>query len=116
LTKGWQILTLIPISAVLASPALGAPTEVPLPAVDSPFVSTQASTYEQLEQKAREAQEKVEWNRHCRPSSEKEYAVAIDGCKKRLGPEQTDERRRCYSEARKEYFRHLSKCQSATRK
>ena len=107
---GSQIPTLLALSAVLTSGALGAPAKGSLPVVGSPVVITRTPTPEYLEQKALEAQEKVERNRRCRPASEKEYALAVDGCRKRLGPEQTEELRRCFNEARGEYFRRLAKC------
>jgi hypothetical protein len=107
---GWQIATSLALSAVLASGALGAPTKGSPPVLGSALVNTQTHTPEYLEQKAREAQEKVERNRRCRPSSEKAYALAVDGCRKRFAPEPAEELRRCFDEARGEYFRRLAKC------
>jgi hypothetical protein len=46
-----------------------------LPPVGSPHVDIRTPTPEYLERKALQAQEKVERNRRCRPSSEKEYAL-----------------------------------------
>jgi hypothetical protein len=87
------IVILLALPVVLAGGAFGAPAK--------------ASTPEHLEQAAREAREKVERNRRCRPGIEKAYAVAIDRCKKRLEPTR---RARCFGEAREQYFSSLSKC------
>jgi hypothetical protein len=73
----WQIPTLLALSAALATAALGAPTKGALPPVASPHVNIRTPTPEYLERKALEAQEKVERNRRCRPSSEKEYALDV---------------------------------------
>jgi hypothetical protein len=70
----------------------------------------QASSEQQTAQKALEAQQKVERNRRCRPAVERDYAGAIDGCKKRIGPEHAEDRQKCFSAARGEYFRKLNEC------
>lgn len=79
---------------------------------DRQVVRIQASSVEERAQIAREAKEKIEWNRRCRPSSEKGYAVAVDGCKKHIGREHAGDRQRCFAGARQQYFKSLYECHS----
>jgi hypothetical protein len=108
----WAIgLSALALSPVLSGQVLAA---LPMPLrwaiQSSPIVRAAVSGAEERAQLARDAQAKVERNRRCRPSAEKSYAVAVDDCRKSIGPEQAGDRQRCFSEARSQYFRSLSDC------
>jgi hypothetical protein len=106
-----RIATFLALSTVLTGQALGAPALLSTQsAVEGALLSIQAPSPDELEQRAREAQEKVEWNRRCRPASEKSYAAAIDACRKAVNQEEISERKKCFAEAREQYFKSLSKC------
>ena len=105
------LVIVLALPQALAGHALGgAPLLSPPSTVESQRTMVQASTEQQRAQRALEAKQKVERNRRCRPAVEKDYAGAIERCKQRLGPEQADDRQKCFSAARDQYFKQLREC------
>ncbi len=108
--RGIGLLALA-LSPALSTHVLGAS---PLPVTQTPsesmLATAQASSAEERARRARDAREKVERNRRCRPSIEKDYAVAVDRCKKNIEPEHADDRKKCFAGALQNYYKSLSDC------
>jgi hypothetical protein len=104
-------LLALALSPVLPGQALGfPPMRSTQSTIEGLLIRTQASSVEERAQRARDARAKVERNRRCRPSIEKDYAAALDGCKRTWGLEQTSERQRCFAGALKTYHKRLDDC------
>jgi len=103
-------LLALALSPALPTHVLGAPPLATQTPSESMLATAQASSAEERARRARDAKAKVERNRRCRPSAEKDYAVAVDRCKKNLGPEHADDRQKCFAGALQDYYKNLSDC------